>query len=70
MNTATETTATESQRYRLARYGLELVPAMANQGADLVQCADAIAARMGWGFLTSEELALVAAVFNYVNGEA
>jgi len=70
MTTATDTTATASQRYRLARYGLELIPAMARQGADLIQCADAVSARMGWGFLTAEELALVAAVRDYVNGEA
>lgn len=68
--TATNATATASQRYRLARYGLEIIPALASQGADLIACADAVTARMGWGFLTADELALVAAVRNYVNGEA
>lgn len=68
--TTLEQSAAHSQRYRLARYGLEIIPAMASRGADLMQCADAVTARMGWGFLTADELALVAAVRNYVNGEA
>lgn len=68
--TTLEQSAADSQRYRLARYGLEIIPAMASRGADLIQCADAVAARMGWAFLTADELALVAAVRNYVNGEA
>lgn len=63
-------TATASQRYRLARYGLDVVPALARQGADLITCADAVTARMGWLFLTADELALVAAVRDYVNGGA
>lgn len=70
MNNTTTTTATTSQRYRLARYGLEVIPALARQGADLIACADAVSARMGWDFLTADELALVATIRSYVNGEA